>query len=239
MSISLIISPLCRMSYLDTKTIPPSAEVKSSVPDVHISVMPWEEVQKNVRTPGKSDVIRWREALSRKYRSQLGEPLVWDEDSAINRSEDLRSKDLSMLTLAAACVDLFGEHEAGRKLAGRTDVPLPEDIDLSDKARARGYLSKFPQLLLGVECWLPFRRDMIIEEPDVMGYKSWFGSLYSLQQQVELLRTFIRTAEPLAANPGQPASSQTVLRSAWQCSVTMQRLTIQAITHRVPMTLSV
>jgi hypothetical protein len=236
MSVSLIVSPLCRMRYVDVKGLPHSAETQSPVPGVYVSAMSWDEVEKHLRSPPKAGVIKWRDALSRKYRSQLGEPLTWDEDTSFTESEDLGWPQFGMLIHAAARIDLLGELEAARQLTQRSDIPLSETSDFIDKSSARGYLSKFPQLLLGVNCWLPFRRDMIIEEPDPLGERQRFGSLFALRQQIETIRTFILNAEPSATQPS--ADKRSALQNAWWCAVTMSRLTTDAIAHRVPMTLS-
>ncbi|WP_218279127.1 hypothetical protein, partial [Pseudomonas sp. FW300-N1A5] len=44
-------------------------------------------------------------------------------------------------------------------------------------AERRGFGERFPQLLLGASFWLPFSRNLMIEEPDWDGAVQRYGSV--------------------------------------------------------------
>ena len=187
-----------------------------------------------LRSPAIVGIISWRDKLAIKYADQLGELLSWDEESEFSESEDAAVSGDVLLRYVAAVTE-----ESGSKgiidLVGRRKPPRDELHRAFDSADKRGFTGRFPQLLLGSQYWLPFQRNMIIEEPDWQGRTNRFGSTYRLEDQVRELRTMIREADPSTSEwtvhrevPDQ------ILDAAWQASETIARICAVATSRRLP-----
>jgi hypothetical protein len=241
MSIGVIVSPFSRVRYFDTRTLAGSTKIDvPGQPTITITEYSAAEMDKHLYSPSKQQILKWRDGIARKYRSQLKELLSWDEDSAFETSEDFLSRESLAFSHTAASIDLLGEKEAARKLAEQSDPTLAEFRDFGERAAKKGYLCRFPQILLEAENWLPFQRDMIIEEPNWEGHVTRFGSLFGLRQEIKIIRGFIQTTLPdiaQRADDGVRAKLRTrnILDDAWSNSVQMLRATETACSRRLPM----
>ncbi|HUI34893.1 MAG TPA: hypothetical protein VLX67_05175 [Stellaceae bacterium] len=237
MGIGYAVSPLHRMIFIDRAAIPESADARSVLPIPRgFRATPWSEIEKHLYSPAIPDVVAWRAKLSEKYRSQLLEPLIWDERSAFETSEEVSTHADALLRYVAALLDRQGAAEAAQVLFGRDDVP-GEDIQREYAAAAgRGFAGAFPQLLLDTMFWFPFERDFIIEEPDWEGRVERFGSAGHLVQELKKIRNFIRHAEPSATGwTSDRNDPPTVLGQVWRCSETIYRLAVTATRRRLPL----
>jgi len=237
MGIGYAVSPLHRMIFIDQASIPESADARFAFPIPRgFRATPWSEIEKHLYSPTIPDIVAWRAKLSEKYRSQLLEPLIWDENSAFETSEDVATHADVLLRYVAALLDRQGAAEAAQLLFSRDDVP-GEDIQRECAiAAGRGFAGAYPQLLLDTAFWFPFERDFIIEEPDWGGRVERFGSAGHLVQELEEIRNFIRHAEPSAtAWAPDRDDPPTVLGQVWQCSETIYRLAVAATRRRLPL----
>jgi len=183
-----------------------------------------------------SGVVEWRERLTAKYRDQLQEELWWDESSSFLASEDFAGSANRNFLYVAAHVASHGD-AAARSLI---DLPEPKDMtawSVIESAGKRGFGGRFPQLLLDVRYWLPFSRNMILEEPDPRGRPARFGSLASLAQELDDIRQVIAKADGRATawTSRQETQHNNVLAAAWQGSDVMQRLCSVALARGLPM----
>jgi hypothetical protein len=187
------------------------------------------------RSPLETDIVIWRDRIAQKYADQLGEILSWDEASGFQQSEDVATSADLLLRYVAAVVDQRGPD--ARYLAGTRKPSHSEMGPVFDFAEQRGFTSGFPQLLLGAKYWLPFRRHMIIEEPDWNGTVARFGSVFHFVDELKELRTFISSADPGATvwTAERPDPPDDVLSRAWQASDTISRLCAVATTRRIPL----
>lgn len=187
------------------------------------------------RYPAADTVIPWRDRLAAKYRGQLGEALTWDEGSDFEDGDDVATSADVMLRYVTALVDEGGP-AALTRLVG-AERPAQADLERAlTRAEQRGYTGHYPQLLLVEQYWLPFHRDMIIEEPDWEGHPCRFGSVGNLLREVTEVRALIRRADPKVvrwtANDDAP---EHVLDAAWQASETVYRLARLAVAHHLPL----
>jgi hypothetical protein len=181
-----------------------------------------------------ADILAWRERLAEKYWTQLGEILTWDEESDLEAADDTSTSADVQLHYVAALVDERGPEI----LADVIGAPKPSHKEFERAFAAverRGFTSRFPQLLLGAMHWLPFERNLIIEEPDWRGNVRRFGSSERLMEEIIDLRDLIlETALRVADwNPDQQPSD--LLGAAWQASETVARIGAIAVTRRLPL----
>ena len=181
------------------------------------------------------EIVAWRARIAAKYRPQLGELLTWPEDSEFSASEDAATSCDLMLRYVAAIAEAGGS-KALRALAG---VHEPDPVEIRGalaEAQRRGFAGRFPQLLLGCSFWLPFQRNMIIEEPDWNGNQQRFGSAYSLEPELRELRALITEADPSAtAWTALRDVPDQVLWAAWQASDTIMGIGAAAISRHLPL----
>lgn len=189
-----------------------------------------------VRSPPAAVIVAWRDRLSDKYAHQLGEQLLWDENSEFDRSEDVAASADVSLRYTAAILDQRGPAGA-RFLAGASE-PSGEVLNAAfSDAERWGFAGRFPQLLRGARYWLPFRRHLIIEEPNWRGNLGRYGALFQLRDELAAVRTIILETDPAAArwtveNMTPPPD---VLAAAWQASDTISRLCAAAIDRHIPL----
>jgi len=186
------------------------------------------------RSPAAEDIVAWRDKIATKYATQLGELLTWDETSDFQRSEDSAVSGDVLLRYVAAVADESGT-DAIAKLSG-LHKPLPEEIERAlDGAHRRGFTGRFSQLLLGSRYWLPFRRNMIIEEPDWEAKTGRFGSAYRLYDEIRELRAAIEKADPRSVEwTAEREVPNQILGAAWQASETVARICAVATTRHLP-----
>jgi hypothetical protein len=188
------------------------------------------------RSPSKPAILAWRDRIAQKYRGQLGEDLAWDEDTGFAQSEDVGISDDVLLHYVAAVLDQHGE-TAAHGLIGTTKPPHAEMNPIFAEASRRSFGGRFPQLLLGAEYWFPFKRHMIIEEPDWDGLPARYGSLPRLMEELDEVRRFIAKTSPASTtgSPGQFTGQENVLTTAWQVSDVITRLGAIATARRLPL----
>jgi len=186
------------------------------------------------RSPTIDSVLAWRQRIASKYRDQLDEELTWNERGDYESSEDVGTHDDLLLHFAAAVMDLRGQ----AALRGMIRQPLPAsdemDAVFADVER-RGFAGRFPQLLLGASIWLPFSRNLMIEEPDWDGSLERYGSVLSLLDQITEIRAGIVEADPSVERTVESDASQSSLAAAWWTSATVLRLATLAAQRHLPL----
>jgi len=199
-------------------------------------IIPWEQIEKSLHSPSKSEIIRWRDQLREKYRERLGEVLHWDEDDEFCASEDVGVHSAVLLCHVAFTFETMGEREAASLLRELSDVSNEQLCRESEATDHAGYQTRFRQLLLGASLWLPFRRDIVIEEADWAGHPVKIGSVIALSEQLADLREFMKRADPDVTLWSHVSDEPpTVLCKAWQCSEPIAVLAAKAIERRLPM----
>ena len=188
------------------------------------------------RSSVKADILEWRDHLARKYRVQLGEDLSWDEDSDFKQSADAGVSGDLLLRYVAAVLDQRGP-DAARALVGVREIPDAEMDAVLGEANQRGFAGRYPQLLLDAQYWLPFKRHLIIEEPDWLGTVTRFGSAPRLADELAEVRASIAAADPKAAAwpVDAPPPSDDLLANVWQASEIVARLCDAAIAQHLPL----
>lgn len=235
MGIGYQASALHLIAYLvasddDVSTVPPPGWRLPPIPGVLYHSRPAQ-----FRSPAVATILAWRDRLSAKYRSQLGEPLSWDEAGEFQVSEDAASSGDLMLRYVAALSDEGGP-PAVRRLVGNPRPAHGEIGRTLDAAHARGFSGHFPQLLLGASVWLPFGRDLIIEEPSWNGALDRFGSAPRLMDEVGQVRARIRDADPRAVEwTARREAPDQILWAAWQASETIARIGAAAVARHLPL----
>ena len=238
MGVGYEVSPLHRISYSEPI---PGAEPKKP-PDFITEALRnmggvWDGRPTRFVSPSVASILEWRERLNEKYRQPLGEDLNWDEESPFERGEDLATGADMLLHYVAAVLDQRGSKEA-RSLVGIKTRPPNSDLDtIFDEAERRGASGRFPHLLLGARYWLPFKRNLIIEEPSWTGNVERYGSLAHLSEEVKQVRNFIADADPDAVIRGSSDErlDYDVLAAAWQASDSVSRLCAVALDRHLPL----
>ena len=100
-----------------------------------------------------------------------------------------------------------------------------------------GFRGRFPQLLLGPMYWLPFQRDMIVEEPDWRGAFNRYGSSFRLADELRDITTFIAGADPRATQwtVEKMEEPDKTLWAAWQAGDAIARVCAAANAHHLPL----
>src|SRR5579862_3841913 len=127
MGIGYAVSPLHRMTFADLAAIPESADAQLAdlIPQ-GFRATPWNEIEKHLYSPAIPDIVAWRTKLSEKYHDQLLEPLIWNENSAFETSEDVSTHADAPLRYVAAVLDRQGAAETAKTLLGHADIPAEE-----------------------------------------------------------------------------------------------------------------
>jgi hypothetical protein len=238
MGVGYAASPLHRISYLEPiegaqAQPPPSDTVMAALLETGVV---WDGRPTEFRSPSITDIIRWRNRLAEKYQSQPGEELLWDEASASEKSEDPATSADMFPRYTAAVLDQHGSVEV-RSLVGMTRPPGSVLNAAFSEAERKGFTGGFPQLLLGAKYWFPFRRHLIIEEPNWRGNVERYGSLFQLSDELDEIRTFIADVNPSATvwTADKIAPRHDILAAAWQASDTVSRLCAIAVAQRLPL----
>ena len=236
MGVGYTAGPLHKISYLEP--VPGSQPIHDPPSFVqHIPNAKWDGRPTQFRSPRSTDIVAWRDRISAKYQSQLGEDLVWDEEADFVDSEDVASSSDGMLRYVAAVLDVRGPVRAEQALVRATRPEAQARVSDFTAAEQRGFTGRFPHLLLGATCWLPYQRHLIIEEPNWEGHPGRFGSTARLADEVKAIRDFIALSDPSATawtarRYDQPPD---VLAAAWQASDTISRLCATAVTRGFPL----
>jgi hypothetical protein len=236
MGVGYCASPLHRITQFDTSAM-------TTRPPIKGSDSPLESVAKQLganvanegtvrlRSPTIDDVLVWRERLATKYRDQLDEGLTWDEGSTFEVSEDVATSGDVMFHYVAALLDQRGESELNKLI--NVAKPPPQELNaVFAEAARRGFGGRFPHLLLGAKLWLPFKSQLMIEEPNWDSHLERYGSVFHLVDELTTIRAAIATAQPSATHSSAVEPSDKVIVAAWQTSNTILRLaTIAAAKH--------
>lgn len=141
------------------------------------------------------DILRWREGLAAKYRDQLQENLAWDEATKFEVSKEVATSSDVMFHYIAAILDQRGISEL-HKLIDITEPSRIEYEAVFAEADRRGFGGQFPQLLLGANLWLPFRKYLMIEEPDWEGKPGRYGSVFCVVDEILAVRSAMAEVQP-------------------------------------------
>jgi hypothetical protein len=231
-------SPLHRIRFLEhiegaqADAPPPGASLLLKA----IPGATWDGRAARFRSPRIDDIVRWRAALNEKYRSQLGEELSWDESSSFEQSGDVAASADMWLRYAAAVLDQQGP--AAFNALGRQMKPASPVLDAAfAEASRRGFSGRFPQLLLRAKYWLPYERDLIMEEPNWRGEIERYGSLFRLSDEIAEIRTSLTAAGAATtrSTTAGGAPDPDILAASWMVSETVARLCAAAVAQRLPL----
>jgi hypothetical protein len=119
-----------------------------------------------------------------------------------------------------------------------TDVGKPAPPELNTafaEASRRSFGGRFPHLLLGANLWLPFKRQLMIEEPNWEGNLDRYGSVFHFVEEVTIVRAAIASAQPSVVHSSAAENSDQVIVGACQTSNTIRRLATVAAAKHLPL----
>jgi len=189
---------------------------------------PWPEVERSLAKPTLSDITDWLQRINEKYAAQLGQPLNWDESSPYHQEIEIAEAAQDALFYVAGRLAVDGP-EALQQI---DNIEHPSTVVLQKLRRsveAMGFQCRFPQLLLRVDYWLPFERDLIIEEPDWSGKQCRFGSLPALRGQLDQVMNALQQQR----QSGQKTAP--VLDQAISCARALTALSTIAWANKLPL----
>jgi hypothetical protein len=238
MGVGYSVSPLSRIVHFNVSSIatrPPAKGSDSPIDQVAELI----GTNVGVGTPRiysstVEEILTWRQGLATKYRDQLEENLTWDEETTFEVSEDVATSSDVMFHYLAAILDQRGKSEL-TKLIDITEPPRHEYEAVFAEADRRGFGGRFPQLLLGANLWLPFKRHLMIEEPNWEGKLDRYGSVFHLVDEVTAVRAAIADALPSVARASAADTSDKIIVAAWQTSNTILRLATIAVAKHLPL----
>ena len=238
MGIGYSVSPLHLITRLDMSSMtsrPPAKGSDSPIDQIA------EMTGANVRlgTPGLysstvKEILRWRQSLATKYHDQLEENLTWDEETTFDVSEDVATRSDVMFHYIAAILDQRGT-SALSQLIDITEPPRHEYDAVFAEADRRGFGGRFPQLLLGANLWLPFKKHLMIEELDWEGNLNRYGSVFRLLDEVITVRAAIAEVQPSFVHASVNESSDKAIFGAWHASDITLRLAKKACAKHLPL----
>jgi hypothetical protein len=238
MGVGYCVSPLHRMCHLDTSAMTTRRPIKGC--DSRIDQ--FAEVTGAIvavgtprfYSPAIEEILVWRQGIATKYRDQLEEGLTWDEGSTFEIAEDVATSGDVMFHYVAAVLDQHGKSELSK--LSNVGQPPPQQLDaVFAEADRRGFGGRFPHLLLGAELWLPFKSQLMIEEPNWEGKVNRYGSAFHLVDEVTTVRAAIADTQPSVANASGADTSHNVIGAAWQTSNTVLRLATIAAAKQLPL----
>jgi hypothetical protein len=185
-------------------------------------------------SPAIDEILAWRRGVATKYHDQLEEQLTWDEDTTFKVSEDVATSGDVVFHYVAAILDQRGASELN-KLIDITEPPRNEYQAVFAEADRRGFAGRFPHLLLGANVWLPFRSQLMIEEPNWNEKLDRYGSVFHLLDEVTTVRAAMTDADPSLKHFSAAQTSDRVIAAAWQTSNTIWRLATIATAKHLPL----
>ena len=239
MGVGYSASPLHRVRYLDRAALQQRQIVRGESPLLDtlaaLGAKTVAEGPLRFRSPTVESILAWRQALASKHNDQLGEELTWDERSTFESSDDVATSGDAMFHYVAAVLDQRGQ-AALRDLVHRDRPPSDEMGAVFTEADRRGLSGRFPQLLLGAKTWLPFERNLVIDERDWNGNPNSYGSAFRFVDEVAAVRAGIADADPsVVGSTESDDPPEQILASAWQTSMTILRLATLATGKRLPL----
>ena len=240
MGIGYQVAPLHRLIVMNTAESHTRAAVRGENPlfDV-IKDASGRDVQMadgplRMRSPPIESILAWRQRIASKYRDQLDEDLTWDEGSTYESSDDVATSGDVMLHFAAALLDQRGQTGLSSMIQQRR--PTTDEMKAAfANAERRGFAGRFPQLLLGAQIWLPFSRNLMIEEPNWDGAVERYGSSPRLIDEITEIRAAIAEADPSVEKSTEQEALEHSLAAAWQTSATVLRLATLASEKHLPL----
>jgi hypothetical protein len=240
MGIGYQVAPLHRLIVMNTAELHTRPAVRGENPlfdvlkdasgrDVHVADGPLR-----MRSPSIESILAWRQRIATKYRDQLDEDLTWDEGSTYESSDDVATSGDVMFHFAAALLDQQGQRGLSSMIQQRH--PTTDEMTAAfANADRRGFGGRFPQLLLGAQLWLPFSRNLMIEEPNWDGAVERYGSVPRLLDEVTEIRAAIAEADPSVEQSTEQEALEHSLAAAWQVSDTVLRLVALASEKHLPL----
>jgi hypothetical protein len=238
MGVGYCVSPLHRMTYFDTSAM-------TTRPPVTGSGSPIDQIAEatganvgvgtpRLYSPTEGEILVWRQGVATKYRDQLEEQLTWDEDTTFEVSEDVATIGDVMFHYAAAILDQHGKSELSKLIDA--EKPSTQEFDaVFAEADRRGFGGRFPHLLLGANLWLPYKRQLMIEEPNWEGKLARYGSVFHLVDEVTTVRAAMVDTQPSVIHSSAGETSDQVIVVAWQTSSTILRLAAIAAAKHLPL----
>jgi hypothetical protein len=238
MGVGYCVSPLHRIIHFDVSPITTRPPVKgSNSPIDQVAELTGAEVgvgTPRLDSPGVEEILVWRQGVATKYRDLLDEQLTWDEDTTFKVSEDVATSGDVMFHYVAAVLDQHGQSELS-KLIDAAEPSTQEFGAVFAEADRRGFGGRFPHLLLGANLWLPFKKHLMIEEPNWEGKLDRYGSVFHLVDEVTTVRTAIADTQPSVIHSSATNTSDKVIVPAWQTSSTILRLAAIAAAKHLPL----
>jgi hypothetical protein len=238
MGIGYCVSPLHRITHFDTSAVTMRPPVKGSdSPIDQIAEATGGNVGVGVPrlySPTIEEILEWRQGVATKYRDQLEQQLTWDEETTFEVSEEVATSGDVMFRYVAAVLDQRGTSEL-KKLINITEPPRHEYQAVFAEADRRGFGGRFPHLLLGANLWLPFRSQLMIEEPNWDGKLGRYGSVFHLVDEITTVRAAIADADPSLIHPSAAQSYDRVIVATLQTSNTILRLATIATAKHLPL----
>jgi hypothetical protein len=152
---------------------------------------------------------------------------------AANQGDVATSGDV-MFHYVAAVLDQRGKSGLSKML----DVgkPPPQELGAAfAEADRRGFAGRFPHLLLGANVWLPFKKHLMIEEPDWNGHLERYGSVFHVVDEVTTVRAAMADLQPSVVHTFEVETSDKPVVAAWQTSITILRLATIAAAKQLPL----
>lgn len=183
MGLDVYVGSLTRYYSQDWETVTQKHAREKGIP---VKVVRPNEPEDAITDPDeiRSDVIAWRENLSRELESYLSEPLDWDESPRSPYFTDKPGWDCySSLLLWAA----YSEHP---------DLVCPKECVedwTKDEAFRRSsdpeFDTNYPSLLSNTEIWLPADFRFTFAGPDLAGDTINYGSTVALREELNELNS--------------------------------------------------
>jgi hypothetical protein len=238
MGIGYCVSPLHRIIHFDTSAMTARPPVKGSdSPIDQIAEATGANIgvgTPRLYSPTTEQILVWRQGVATKYRDQLEEQLAWDEDTTFEVSEDVAANGDVMFHYVAAILDQHGKSELSELIDAAK--PSAQEFDaVFAEADHRGFAGRFPHLLLGANLWLPFKKHLMIEEPNWEGKLHRYGSVFHLVDEVTTVRADIVDTQPSIIHFSALEASDKVIAAAWQTSNTILRLANIAVAKHLPL----
>jgi hypothetical protein len=238
MGVGYSVSPLHRIIHFDASPATSRPPIKgSNSPIDRVAELTGTSVgvgTPRLYSPTIEEILVWRQGVATKYRDQLEEGLTWDEGSTFEVSEDVATSGDVMFHYVAAVLDQHNK-SALSKLINVGQPPAQQLNAVFAEADRRGFGGRFPHLLLGAELWLPFKSQLMIEEPNWEGKVNRYGSVFHLMDEVTTVRAAITDTQPSVAHATAADTSDKVIVGAWQTSNTLLRLATIAAAKKLPL----
>jgi len=237
MGIGYSVSPLHRIIRFDASAMTTRPPVKGSdSPIDQIAEATGANVgvgAPRLYSPTIEEILAWLQGVATKYRDQLEEQLTWDEGTTFEVSEEVATSGDVMFRYVAAILDQHGKSELSKLIDAAK--PSTQEFDaVFGEADRRAFAGRFPHLLLGANLWLPFKKHLMIEEPNWEGKLDRYGSVFHLADEVTTVRAAIVDTQP-SINSSALEASDKVIVAAWQTSNSILRLANIAVTKHLPL----